>query len=84
MISFSLSLCVALIKSGERERENKAHSFRERKRAEEMIGDPKELLRRKDDREEKEEGALIFTHFFKISPSFLSAPDRKSTERTTL
>jgi hypothetical protein len=49
-----------------------------------MRGDPKELLRRKDDREEKEEGALIFTHFFKISPSFLSAPDRKSTERTTL
>ena len=77
MISFSLSLCVALIKSGERERENKAHSFRERKRAEEMRGDPKELLRRKDDREEKEEGALIFTHFFKISPSFLSAPDQK-------
>jgi replication factor A3 len=42
-----------------------------------MRGDPKELLRRKDDREEKEEGALIFTHFFKISPSFLSAPDQK-------
>lgn len=74
MISFSLSLCVALIKSGERERENKAHSFRERKRAEER-GDPKEL-RLKDDRE-KEEGSLIFTHFFKISLSFLSAPDQK-------
>ena len=74
MISFSLSLCGALIKSGERERENKAHSYRERKRAEER-GDPKEL-RLKDDRE-KEEGSLIFTHFFKISPSFLSAPDQK-------
>ena len=58
VISFSLSLCVfALSKSGERERENEARSFRERKRAEEMIGDPKELLRRKDDRE-KEEGSL--------------------------
>jgi len=55
--SLSLSLCVALSKSGERERENEARSFRERKRAEEMIGDPKELLRRKDDRE-KEEGSL--------------------------
>jgi hypothetical protein len=48
-----------------------------------MRGDPKELLRRKDDREEKEEGALIFTHFFKISPSFLSAPDQKKHRKTT-
>ena len=57
VISFSLSLCVALSKSGERERENEARSFRERKRTAEERGDPKELLRRKDDRE-KEEGAL--------------------------
>ena len=46
-----------LKETGERERENKAHSFRERKRTAEERGDPKELLRRKDDRE-KEEGAL--------------------------
>jgi hypothetical protein len=43
------------LKIGERERENEARSFRERKRTAEERGDPKELLRRKDDREEKEE-----------------------------
>jgi hypothetical protein len=69
VISFSLSLCVARIKSGERERENNAHSFRERKRAEE-----REATRRNDVRtiERKKKRLFDFTHFFKISLSFLS------------
>ena len=75
VISFFLSLC-CLIKSRERKREKRLPFFRERKRAEER-GDPKER-RPKDDRE-KEEGSLVFTHFFKISLSFLSNPDHRKS-----
>ena len=66
VISFSLSLSVFLrVLKAERDRENEADSFRESERTAEERGDPKELLRRKDDREEKEEEALFdFYSFF--------------------
>jgi|TARA_B100001142_G_scaffold175902_1_gene175506 hypothetical protein len=70
VISFSSSLSVASVRAErERERERKAPSFRERKRAEE-----REATRRNDVRtiERKKKRLFDFTHFFKISLSFLS------------
>ena len=74
MISLSLSLSLSLLHLLKVEREREKSAFLSRCERAEERGNLKE--RPENDRE-KEEGSLIFTHFFKISLSFLSAPDQK-------
>jgi hypothetical protein len=85
VISFSLSLSVFLrVLKAEREKERtrlipfaRVSELQRREATRRNYCDVKTIERK------KKRLSLIFTHFFKISPSFLSAPDQKKHRKNT-